>query len=58
METEEHYLDDTAIEALINERAKVREEKNFARSDEIRDELSAHSIILEDGPSGTTWRRV
>ncbi len=58
MGTEERYLDDTAIERLIDERSKVREEKNFARSDEIRDELAACGIVLEDSPSRTTWRRV
>ncbi|MBM10443.1 MAG: cysteine--tRNA ligase [Magnetovibrio sp.] len=55
--SEECFPTDTAIEALINERSKARQEKNFARSDAIRDELAAQGIILEDGSGGTTWRR-
>ena len=50
-------LDDGAIEALIAERNEARENKDFARSDEIRDQLSADGIVLEDGADGTTWKR-
>ncbi len=50
-------LDAAAIEARIAERAQARREKNFARADEIRQDLAALGIILEDGPAGTTWRR-
>uniref|UniRef100_A0A8J4H9W6 Cysteine--tRNA ligase n=1 Tax=Acidicaldus sp. TaxID=1872105 RepID=A0A8J4H9W6_9PROT len=46
-----------AIAARIAERAQARREKNFARADEIRAELAAHGVVLEDGPAGTTWRR-
>lgn len=49
--------DDAAIDALVEERNKARAEKNWKRSDEIRDELGAMGIILEDSPQGTTWRR-
>jgi cysteinyl-tRNA synthetase len=45
------------IERLIAERTTARKGKDFARADAIRDELAAEGIILEDGPSGTTWRR-
>jgi len=44
------------IEALIEERIQARKSKNFARADEIRDDLKARGIILEDSPSGTTWK--
>ncbi len=48
---------DAAIDALIAERIAARADKNFARADEIRDELTAQGIVLEDGAGGTTWRR-
>jgi len=48
---------DEAIDALVAERNAARAEKNFARADEIRDELLAQGIVLEDGAGGTTWRR-
>ena len=43
---------DPEIEALIAERQQARKDKNFARSDEIRDLLKARGIALEDTPSG------
>ncbi len=52
----EELLDDT-IEALIEERNQARKEKNFARSDEIRDYLKAQGIILEDTPQGVRWKK-
>lgn len=45
------------INQLINERNEARKQKNFARSDEIRDLLKERGIILEDTPQGTRWRR-
>lgn len=51
-------LDEAAIEALIEERKKARENRNFARADEIRDELTGQGIALEDSADGTRWRRV
>ena len=50
-------VSESAIDALLEERASVRQAKDFARSDEIRDELAAQGIIIEDGPDGATWRR-
>ncbi len=50
-------LDDAAIDALLGERAAARKAKDFARADDIRDQLAAASVIFEDGPEGTTWRR-
>ncbi|MBU0611613.1 MAG: cysteine--tRNA ligase [Armatimonadetes bacterium] len=48
---------DGDIEALIGERNQARRDRNFARADEIRDQLLADGIVLEDGPQGTRWRR-
>ena len=46
------------VEAAIVARREARAAKNWAESDRIRDELLAAGILLEDGPQGTTWRRV
>ena len=48
---------DEEIERLIEERLQARKEKNFARSDKIRDELATQGIVLEDTPQGTRWKR-
>lgn len=48
---------DEEIDQLIEERNQARKDKNFARSDEIRDQLKDQGIILEDTPQGVRWRR-
>lgn len=50
-------LADDEIQTLIDERLAARQAKDFGRSDEIRDELQARGIILEDTPQGTRWRK-
>jgi len=50
-------VDVKRIEALIEERNQARRDKNFARSDEIRDQLLAEDIIIQDTPQGTKWRK-
>ena len=48
---------DKEIEDLIAERQEARKSKNFARADEIRDELLAKGIILKDTREGVKWKR-
>ncbi len=48
---------DADVEALIEERTAARKAKNFARADEIRDELLSKGIILEDTREGVKWKR-
>ncbi len=48
---------DEEIEELIAQRQAARKEKNFARADEIRDELLKKGIILEDTREGVKWKR-
>lgn len=48
-------IDEETIQKFIEERRTARAEKNWARSDEIRDELLVHNIELKDGPEGTSW---
>lgn len=45
------------IEKLIAKRQAARKEKNFARADEIRDELLEKGIILEDTREGVKWKK-
>ena len=49
---------DEEVEALIEEREKAREEKNWVRADEIRDLLLEKGIQLEDSASGTIWKKI
>lgn len=45
------------IEDAIQARLSARDSRDFAESDRIRDRLKSFGVILEDGPSGTTWRK-
>jgi cysteinyl-tRNA synthetase len=46
-----------AIQALIDERSVAKKNRDFARSDAIRDQLAAEGILLEDTPQGVRWKR-
>lgn len=51
-------LTDQLLQLLIEVRLHTRKKKLFDLSDEIRDKLSALGIALEDGPEGTTWKKI
>jgi cysteinyl-tRNA synthetase len=50
-------LTDDKVDELIQRRLDARENKDWVLADRIRDELTAASIVLEDGAGGTRWRR-
>ncbi len=52
----ESEVDATAIEALIAERQQAKLDKNYARADAIRAELTELGVVLEDSREGTKWR--
>ena len=56
IDKKEEILDED-IEALIEKRQAARKEKNFALADQIRDELLAKGIILEDTREGVKWKK-
>ena len=49
--------DDQEIEALVQARDEARKAKDWAKSDQIRDELKAMGVIIQDTPQGTRWTR-
>jgi cysteinyl-tRNA synthetase len=51
-------LDVSKVDALIEARLTARDEKEWARADEIRDELLEMGVAIKDGPEGTTWSRI
>ncbi len=50
-------LDSAAIESLLAQRRAARGNRDFTAADAIRDELANAGVTIEDGPSGTRWRR-
>ena len=48
---------DSDIQSLIDERQAARKAKNFARSDELRNQLTELGIMLEDTKEGVRWKR-
>ena len=50
-------LTDEAIEAQLAERTQAKKQRNFARADEIRNDLAAKGVIIEDSKDGVRWKR-
>jgi cysteinyl-tRNA synthetase len=50
-------LTDADIDALVAERTKAKQQRNFARADAIRNELLEKGILLEDSKDGVRWKR-
>jgi cysteinyl-tRNA synthetase len=53
---ESQEIDPQWVEEKIRQRADARKAKDFALADQIRDQLQALNIILEDRPEGTIWK--
>lgn len=51
-------IDADKVEALMAERTQAKADKNYARADAIRDELSAMNVAIEDTPNGVIWRKI
>jgi cysteinyl-tRNA synthetase len=50
-------LTDEAIDALVVERTQAKKQRNFARADQIRNELAEKGVVLEDSKDGVRWKR-
>jgi len=57
MQAEALGVSDEEIDRLLAERTDARAAKDYARGDEIRDQLTGMGIEIMDSPEGTTWRR-
>ncbi len=53
---EHEAIDEALVERLIAQRTEARHQKDWAKADQIRDELAALNIVLEDRPEGTIWK--
>jgi cysteinyl-tRNA synthetase len=52
-----NQIGDSEIESMIEERTAAKKAKNFARADQIREQLLGQGIVLEDTKSGVRWKR-
>jgi cysteinyl-tRNA synthetase len=50
-------LSDEAIDALVAERTLAKRQRNFARADQIRNQLAENGILIEDSKDGVRWKR-
>lgn len=51
-------VDENYIQQMIMERQQARATKDFATADKVRETLLDQGIVLEDGPQGTSWKRI
>ena len=49
---------DAELDAKVTEREDARQRRDFARADDIRDELAARGIVIEDTPAGPRWKKL
>jgi cysteinyl-tRNA synthetase len=49
-------IDEDHINRMIRERHDARKQRDWKRADQIRESLASMGIVVEDGPTGTTWR--
>ena len=54
----DNSVDSAKIENLLQQRTEARANNNYTRSDEIRDELTAMGIGIEDTADGTIWKKI
>ncbi len=54
----ENGLGNDEINLLIEERKLAKKSQDYAKADEIREQLTSEGILIEDSPEGTTWRRI
>ena len=50
-------LSDDSVDALVAERTLAKKQRNFARADQIRDDLAEKGVVLEDSKEGVRWKR-
>jgi cysteinyl-tRNA synthetase len=50
-------LTDETIESLVAERTAAKKARNFARADQIRNELAEKGVVIEDSKEGVRWKR-
>ena len=55
--TDEREMLDAEVQALIDARQDARHRRDFARADQLRDQLTARGILLEDTRDGVRWKR-
>ena len=55
--TREFNISGPNVDLIVRRRTEAKAARDFVSADRIRDELKAEGILVEDGPTGTTWRR-